>query len=144
GTRKIAVLRANAIGDLMFSLPALQSLRAAYPAAEITHLGAPWHADFVPGRVRPVDRVVVVPPVRGVTLPDTAEGGTDTGPFLSEMRAEGFDLAIQLHGGGQNSNPLVAALGARTTIGLRAPDALALDRNVPFYYWQHEVLRCLE
>jgi ADP-heptose:LPS heptosyltransferase len=31
--RKIAVLRANGIGDLMFALPALDALRSAYPRA---------------------------------------------------------------------------------------------------------------
>jgi hypothetical protein len=37
---KIAVLRANALGDYLFRLPALESLRAAYPQAEIVLLGA--------------------------------------------------------------------------------------------------------
>ena len=30
---RLAVLRANAIGDYLVSLPAIQALRAAYPAA---------------------------------------------------------------------------------------------------------------
>ena len=33
GVRKLAVLRANAIGDYLVSLPAIEALRAAYPAA---------------------------------------------------------------------------------------------------------------
>ncbi len=47
GVRKIAVLRANALGDLMFSLPALGALAATYPEAEVVLLGAPWHRDFL-------------------------------------------------------------------------------------------------
>lgn len=36
--RKIAVLRANALGDFIFILPAIEALRAAYPEAEIVLL----------------------------------------------------------------------------------------------------------
>ncbi|HYZ14740.1 MAG TPA: hypothetical protein VE591_00005, partial [Candidatus Acidoferrum sp.] len=56
--RKIAVLRANAIGDLVFSLPAFDALRAAYPDAEITLLGLAWHAEFLRERPSLVDRVL--------------------------------------------------------------------------------------
>ena len=48
GVHKLAVLRANAIGDYLVSLPAIQALRTAYPAAELVLLGADWHA----GRAR--------------------------------------------------------------------------------------------
>ena len=37
---KLAVLRANANGDYLVSLPALEALRAAYPHAELVLLGA--------------------------------------------------------------------------------------------------------
>jgi len=47
---KLAVLRANAIGDYLVSLPAIQALRAAYPAAELVLLGAGWHVGFLAGR----------------------------------------------------------------------------------------------
>src|SRR4029450_2438184 len=66
GVAKLAVLRANAIGDYLVSLPAIQGLRAAYPAAELVLLGADWHADFLAGRPGPVDRCVRVPPTVGV------------------------------------------------------------------------------
>ena len=39
--RKIAVLRAGGLGDLIFTLPALGALREAYPKAEISLLGSP-------------------------------------------------------------------------------------------------------
>ncbi len=133
---KIAVLRANAVGDLVFALPALDALRATYPEAEIVLLGAPWHARFLAGRPGPVDRVVQLPP--------GALQGTVDEAFLEAMRAERFDLAIQLHGGGRTSNPLVAALGARVTAGLRAQDAPPLDRWIRYVYYQPEVFRYLE
>jgi ADP-heptose:LPS heptosyltransferase len=128
---KIAVLRANALGDYIFALPALDALRAAYPDAEVVLLGAPWHARFLTGRPGPVDRVIELPPEPGE-------------PFLAAMRAERFDLAIQLHGGGRTTNPLVAGLGARITAGLRAEGAAPLDRWIRYVYYQPEVFRYLE
>ena len=64
--RKIAVLRANALGDFIFALPALEVLRVAYPEAEIVLLAKKWHANFLANRPGPVDRVIVVPVSKGV------------------------------------------------------------------------------
>jgi ADP-heptose:LPS heptosyltransferase len=64
--------------------------------------------------------------------------------FFDKARSEGFDLALQMHGGGRNSNPFVANLGARVTAGLRTNDAAPLDRTVPYHYYQPEVFRYLE
>ncbi|MGE5602263.1 MAG: glycosyltransferase family 9 protein [Nitrososphaerales archaeon] len=158
GIRKIAVLRANAIGDFIFALPALDALDAAYPEAEIVLLGQPWHKKFLTNRPGPVDRVVVVPRKRGVredrTLTRSGAAGEDPPPeddppevlksFFEEMRAERFDLALQMHGGGRNSNPFLLQLGARLTAGSATPDAPRLDYTLPYIYWQHEIARLLE
>ncbi|WP_320068190.1 glycosyltransferase family 9 protein [Micromonospora sp. RTGN7] len=142
--QRIAVLRANALGDLIFVLPALEALRSAYPEAEIVLLGAPWHAAFWRDRPGPVDRVLVVPPAPGIRSADPGEPESSMDDFLAAARAEHFDLALQLHGGGGNSNPIVNGLGARVTAGLRAEDAPPLDRWTRYVYYQHEVLRYLE
>ncbi|SBT51042.1 glycosyltransferase family 9 protein [Micromonospora auratinigra] len=141
---RIAVLRANALGDFIFTLPALESLRAAYPGAEIVLLGAPWHAAFLRDRPGPVDRVLVVPPAPGIREPGPDEEPAAMADFLAAARRERFDLALQLHGGGANSNPVVGGLGARVTAGLRAEDAPPLDRWIRYVYYQHEVIRYLE
>ncbi|NJC68460.1 glycosyltransferase family 9 protein [Planosporangium thailandense] len=140
--RKIVVLRANALGDYIFTLPALYSLKAAYPDAEVTLLGAPWHTRVLSGRPGPIDHVAVVPAVPGVRDGDSPPGELDA--FRRWAAGEGFDLALQMHGGGRNSNPLVGQLGARVTAGLRAPDAPPLDRWIPYVYYQPEVFRMLE
>jgi len=143
--RKIAVLRANGLGDYIVALPALEALRAAYPDAEIVLLGTAWHRAFLAGRPGPVDRVVLVPASRGVNGgEDAEEDPAALDRFFAEIRRERFDLALQLHGGGRHSNPLVLRLGTRVTAGLRAPDAPPLDRWLPYVYFQHEVLRYLE
>ena len=142
---KIAVLRANRIGDFIVTLPALAALRAAYPHAEIVLLGRRWHADFLAGRPGPIDRVVPIPPYHGVGEPE--EHHDDPAlldRFFAAMVAERFDLALQLHGGGGNSNPFIGRLGARHTAGLRAAGAPPLDRWLPYVRDQVEIVRYLE
>src|SRR4051794_40159516 len=121
--KKIAVLRANALGDYIFVLPALQALRETFPAAEITLLGRAWHKEYLESRPGPVDHVVVVPLYPGISeregyVPEHEELNL----FFNKMQSEHFDIAFQLHGGGRNSNPFLLRLGAKLTVGLRTPD----------------------
>lgn len=143
--RKIAVLRANAIGDFIFALPALEALKNRYPDAELVYLGKQWHQEFLTGRPGPVDRVVVVPRCKGIPHEtDRVSDEEEVEAFFKEMQGEQFDIAVQMHGGGGHSNPFVRALGARLTVGLRAERAPPLDINIPYYLYQPEVLRYLE
>ncbi|WP_462185883.1 MULTISPECIES: glycosyltransferase family 9 protein [unclassified Frankia] len=64
--------------------------------------------------------------------------------FVRRHRVARYDLALQLHGGGAHSTPLVHALGARFTAGGRDVGAPPLHRSVPFRHLQHETLRNLE
>lgn len=143
--RKIAVVRANGLGDYIFAIPALHALRARFPQAEIVLLGQRWHAALLTGRPGPIDRVEVIPACRGV---GAGEDGVDDVPalerFFAAMAAERFDLAIQLHGGGRYSNPFTRRLRARYTIGSKSPEAEPLDAWIPYFYFQPEVLRYLE
>lgn len=143
--RKIAFLRANALGDFIFIIPALKALRETFPQAEIVLLGKGWHKGFAHGHVPTIDRVITVPDYPGVGAPEGAEKDEAAiERFMNEMQAEGFDLAFQAHGGGGNSNPFVARLGAKLTIGLQAPGAPALDINMPYSFYQNEYMRYLE
>lgn len=136
---RIAVLRPNAVGDFVFALPALHALKQAYPDAELVYIGKEWHAQFLHGRPGPVDRVLVMPPVPGVGAPMTIDGRAASEPgrdpverFLARMRAERFDIALQMFGGGRFSNSFVAQFGARLSVGARACDAPPLDRCVAY------------
>ncbi|WP_219418938.1 glycosyltransferase family 9 protein [Pseudonocardia nigra] len=143
--RRVAVLRCNALGDYLMATPALAALRARFPDAEITLLGAPWHERFLRGRPGPVDRVLVLPHVDGLAgQPDGVPPAHELPAFLDAARGYGYDLAVQLHGGGGASNPLVRDLGARRSIGLRADGAPSLDADVPYRYYQPEADRFLE
>ena len=141
--RRIAVLRGSGLGDLVQALPAVEALRAAYPGAEVTLLGTPAHRALLAGRPSPFAALEVLP-----LRPGVRDGGPEdraaTAAFLAQMRGRAFDLAVQLHGGGRNSNPFLLELGARHTIGTRTDDAPALERTRPYLYYQHEIARTLE
>jgi ADP-heptose:LPS heptosyltransferase len=160
--RSIAVLRGGGLGDLLFAVPALDALAAAYPEASLTLLGTPMHRTLLDGRGTVVDSVEILPyaqgvrdrPRRQVLVAGAGNAGAASGStappaeeapeFLARMREQHFDLAVQLHGGGRYSNPFLLALGARHTVGCTTPDAQPLERNVPYAYYQHEMMRWLE
>lgn len=139
---RIAVLRGGGLGDLLFAYPALSALAAAYPEASITLLGVPMHAELLRNRPGPVSGVEVLPYASGVR--PGPEDGKATADFFTAMRSREFDLAVQVHGGGRNSNPFLLKLGAGHTIGTRTPDAVELERTLPYIYYQNEFLRALE
>jgi ADP-heptose:LPS heptosyltransferase len=145
GVRKIAVLRPNAVGDFVFALPALHTLKHSYPEAEIVLLGKPWHASFLRGRPGPVDRVAVMPKVAGVGAPvDVACDEEEIAHFIDAMREERFDIALQMFGAGHYSNPFLARMKARLSVGARADGAPALERWVPYCEPNNRRLALLE
>jgi hypothetical protein len=101
GVRRLAVLRANGIGDYVVAEPALAALRAAYPDAEITLLGAAHMRPLVEGRPGPCDRYGQVPLTQGVRVgpqPDATPEVLE--PWCAAQREHRYDLAVQMHGGG--------------------------------------------
>jgi ADP-heptose:LPS heptosyltransferase len=76
--------------------------------------------------------------------PEIEENPEVLNEFFDSLRAEDFDLVIQIHDGGRRTNPLVLRMGARLTAGLKIPDAVSLDLWVPYFLFQPEILRCLE
>lgn len=142
GVSRIAVLRGGGLGDLMFALPAVAALKAAYPGATVTLLGTPVHAELLSQTAGPVDETVILPFSEGVRPGPEDDGELER--FFADMNTRNFDLAVQLHGGGRYSNPFLLRLGARHSVGTRTPDAVPLERTVPYLYYQHEPLRALE
>jgi ADP-heptose:LPS heptosyltransferase len=112
---KIVLFRALYLGDLLVAVPAFRALRHAYPHAEITLIGLPWAASFVRHVDAYIDRFLEFPGFPGI---DEVEVDSERlARFLREQRAYGYDLAIQMHGSGETSNPFVLALGATLTAG---------------------------
>ena len=142
GVSRIVVLRGGGLGDLIFAIPAMAALKAAYPGATLTLLGTPVHQALLAAVQSPVDDVCVLPFAEGVR--PGVEDFAELDAFFARMREREFDLAVQVHGGGRYSNPFLSRLGARHTVGTRTSDAASLERTVPYIYYQHEPLRALE
>jgi ADP-heptose:LPS heptosyltransferase len=139
--RSVAVVRALAgIGDMLCAVPALRSLRAGLPDAHVTLIGLPWAAEFVRRFPGYIDELAEFPGFPGIPeVPFSAEA---LPPFLAEMQARRFDLALQLHGSGFATNPFTLLLGATRTAGFHVPGQYRpSDAFIPYPEDVHELQR---
>jgi ADP-heptose:LPS heptosyltransferase len=130
--RRIAILRALKLGDLLCTVPALRALRAAHPFAEIRLIGLPWAAELVRRYDTFLDGLFVLPGFPG--FPERVFEPRAFTRFLDEVQSWEPDLVLQMHGSGELSNPLVMLLGARTTGGYAEPGRYCPDpaRFIPY------------
>ena len=108
--RRVGILRALQLGDLLCAVPALRALRAALPDAEMVLIGLPWARSFVQRFDMYLDGFREFPGYPG--LPEQAPRLERIGAFLDEIQAEEFDLVLQMQGSGRITNPLAVLLGA--------------------------------
>lgn len=118
-TRRIAVFRALQLGDMLCSVPALRALRHAYPDAEITLLGLPWARSFRDRFSAYVDHFVHFPGYEG--LPEQPLDPAAWLRFERQMRAEPFDLILQMQGNGSIVNEMLENLDAGPVAGFHSP-----------------------
>lgn len=140
---KLMVFRGLYLGDLVAATPALRALRRGYPEAEITLVSLPWATALAPHLGDLVDRLLPYPGASGL---DGGRTGDELDEFLTRVRAERFDLAVNMHGRGPISTQLVARFGARRTasfVGEKSDDTPALDVAVPWDTETHESCKLL-
>ena len=140
--RKVALVRASRIGDLICATPAFRALRAALPDTEITLIALPLVQELAE-RSPHIDRYEPFPGFPGIA--EQFFDARKAARFFQRMQAEHLDLAIQRHGSGVYANPFTLMLGARVTAGfVREGDwAGRLDAALPLPSQGHEVQRTL-
>ncbi len=126
------MFRALQLGDMLCAVPALRALRHGEPQARITLIGLPWAADFAERFSGYVDDFLPFPGAPG--FPEQEPDPARLPAFYRQARERRFDLAIQLHGSGQRSNAINAALGAARTAGF-VPDGEAAEDPEYFLPW---------
>jgi ADP-heptose:LPS heptosyltransferase len=143
GIRRIAILRALKLGDLLCTVPAFRALRAANPFAEIRLIGLPWASAFVHRYSGYLDGLFELPGFPG--MPERSFDAPAFTRFLGEIQAWGPDLVLQMHGSGELTNPLAMLLGGQSTAGYYLPGRYRPDaeRFIPYPAHLPEVQRHL-
>jgi ADP-heptose:LPS heptosyltransferase len=113
--KKIAIFRALQLGDMLCAIPAVRSLRMAYPDAEITLLGLPWAESFTKRFDKYFDKFIHFPGYPG--LPEQDFDAENFFSFLQKMQDEQFDLLLQMQGNGTVVNELMFHFKAKNTAG---------------------------
>jgi ADP-heptose:LPS heptosyltransferase len=123
-------------------VPALRSLRSALPDAHVTLVGLPgarWMLERFP---RYLDDFLEFPGFPGI--PEVPADSRRLTEFLASVQGR-FDLALQMHGSGSNSNAFTLLLGARITAGFYLPALWCPSpaHFAPYPAHLHEVRRWL-
>ncbi|MET0645830.1 MAG: glycosyltransferase family 9 protein [Pyrinomonadaceae bacterium] len=103
--RRVLVVRLRSIGDTVLATPSLHALRRFVPEARVDVLLEDWVAPLLEGSTD-VDRVLTV----------RRKSQSSRLRVARQLRAEGYDVAYNLHGG-STAALLVRASGARHRVG---------------------------
>lgn len=111
--RSILIVRLRLVGDVVFTTPAIAALRRHFPRARLVYVVENAAAPIVAGNPN-LDDVVIAPHRRGLGRV------ADDVSLARRLRAERFDLALDMHGGPRSAF-LTWASGARIRIGYDVP-----------------------
>lgn len=141
--KKILVMRALNLGDMLCSTPAFRSLRRACPDAQITLVGLPWARALMQRCENAFDHFIEFPGYPG--LPEQESRLNEYPAFLQTLQQKKFDLALQMHGSGEITNTLLSGYGARHCAGYARPNHYHPPNGFFLEHdsHQHEVIRWL-
>ena len=123
--RSIIIFRALQLGDLLCCIPAIRSLRTAFPQAEITLAGLPWARSLTERFPDYINSFIHFPGYPG--LPEQPVNPAAFTAFLQTVQNQQFGLALQMQGNGTLVNPVVELFGATHTAGFCTQDDYCPD-----------------
>ena len=130
--KKIGIFRALQLGDMLCAIPAIRSLRQAYPHAQIILLGLSWAKSFTDRFDHYFDGFIHFPGYPG--LPEQGFNAKQFHEFTGEMQQQNFDLLLQMQGNGSLVNPMMELFGARYVAGFKTEGHYALDNGLFLSY----------
>ena len=139
--QSVAVFRALQLGDMLCAVPALRALRSQLPQARIVLVGLPWAEQFAARFHHYLDDFIAFP--GHAAFPEQPVQQHRLADFYSTMRARRFDLALQLHGSGEQSNLVTRAFGARTMAGFGDDKTAGTEAFFPYPEAGAEPIRLL-
>ena len=142
--KQVAVVRSlEGLGDFLCIVPALRSLRTALPQATITLVGLPKIKALVQRFNHYVDALLPFPGYPG--LPEQEPQLQKIPAFFADAQSRCFDLALQLHGSGIITNPLMLLMGAKHNAGFFLPGQYCpTDSFLPYPEDESEIRRYLQ
>ncbi|MGN7997997.1 glycosyltransferase family 9 protein [Sphingomonas sp. 22176] len=126
--RSILVMRADQLGDLSASLPAISRLRALFPAASITALTSSAHGDIVDAS-NIVDEVLTVSLAYDPATEKRSLSAQEHDRLTRVLERRAFDLAIDLSPGNE-TRPLLLLCNAHYLVGFNPAEFEYLDFGI--------------
>ncbi len=112
--KRIALIKPSALGDVVHCLPLLAAVRKRFPKAHLAWIVNAGYAPLLEGHP---DLDAIIPFDRSAMRHGTWQGLRRLGQFLKRLRAEQFDLVLDMQGL-LRSGIMCRATGARRRVGL--------------------------
>lgn len=144
--RRVLVVRADNLGDVVLATPALRALRVAVPHADIDLLASPVGATVAP--MIPAVRDVLTVSASWQQAGGTGASATEEWRLVERIRASGYDAMLVLTSPSQSPWP-VAHVGLLAGIPLRAVHSAEFGGAVATHWVTpppegiHQADRCL-
>ena len=114
GVRRVLLLNATALGDLLFSTPTFRALKETYPHWQLDVLVHPRYRDLLAHNPH-LSRLWLYPG-RGLHLPT----------LMRQVRQQHYDLVVILHGNDPEATLIARAAGTPFIIG--SANSQAMER----------------
>ncbi|MDP2168425.1 MAG: glycosyltransferase family 9 protein [Thermodesulfovibrionales bacterium] len=114
---KILVIKPSSLGDVIHSLPFLNAIRKCFPGAKLHWIIAKPFGELLEGHPM-IDKLWVMDKDQWKKISRARETAGEIKALYKGLRAEGFDIAVDLQGL-LRSGLIAAASGAKIRVGLR-------------------------